>query len=231
MKAAAYVLFLSLLAVSGCLEAPSPVPQPEASENLIEPVLSSTKSSPEIKSSGAGYDRKRALYYIRRYAEDPNPKFAYCANWSRTLPADCTNFASQVLWYGGVGQSYSGSEYNGWWYNGGCTSRGSSKSWRQVNDLLYYLIVETDIGQVKYDPKTLRVGDVIFYKLRREENGWMCDSRFFYNHTAVVSGHDAGGNPLVAYHSNEVLDSPWASRSSRADLGHACSAVLVHIRD
>ena len=43
-------------------------------------------------------------------------------------------------------------------------------------------------------------------------------------------GFDAGGQPLVSYHSNDALDVPWrAKNGSLGSLGNACRYLLVHI--
>ncbi len=48
-----------------------------------------------IALSNTQFDRYKALEYMGEYTIDPNPAY-------ETLPADCTNFASQVLYAGGM---------------------------------------------------------------------------------------------------------------------------------
>lgn len=237
------VPFVILLFVSGCADEEEPIPQEESAENWEDPVAVASvvggleepaPPDPDAPAPRAlrRYDRAKARQYVDWFAKTPNPRFAYCANRTRTVKADCTSFASQVLWYAGLEVRWTNGEASGWWYKNGCNARGSSKSWRQVNDLLYFLIVESGAAEYKRDPRELQVGDVIFYKLRRRENGYACDEAFTFNHTAVVSGFDSDGQPLVSYHSNDAIDVPWAANNgSQGSLGHACRALLVHIRD
>lgn len=181
-------------------------------------------------AAGYRYDRTRALWYIRRYALSPNRLLAYCSLNDGTA-ADCTNFASQVLWYGGIPMQYTNSVESGWWYRYSCLSPGSSHSWRQVNRLLQYLVTETGTGEFAKNARDLKIGDLIFYRLRHSEDGYSCNHNLF-NHTTVVSGFDARGEPLVSYHSNEAHEVPWSVRNgSPKALGEACAVAFVHIRD
>jgi hypothetical protein len=240
------VVVLSALSPA-CMPEEEPIPQEISDSDLIpaEGAASARQmlTSPELMTDDGGigeasyaltstgrYDRGRARYYLRRYATEPNPKFAYCANWNGSVKADCTNFASQVLWYGGLPLQWTSDPGSGWWYDGSCRSPGSSATWRQVNALLYHLTVVSRYGEFVSDASQLQVGDVIFYKLRRSEDGYACDGSFVFNHTAVVSGFE-GGTPLVAYHSNDAIDVPWNDRGhSRGSLGNACQALFVRIR-
>lgn len=220
---------------AGCMPDEEPIPQSESAIDLVEDDdLGSQSSSLTTEESGilpvsGGYDRQKALRYAREHALEPNRKLAYCGLYDGT-PADCTNFASQVLWVGGIPMRYSSSENSGWWYRYGCITAGSSRSWRQVNRLLQYLVTESDIGEFRKNARDLQVGDLIFYRLRQAENEYRCDGNLF-NHTTVVTGFDEDGDPLVSYHSNEALDVPWnAKNGSRKALGEACATAFVHIR-
>ena len=181
-------------------------------------------------ATGYRYDRGKAQWYARRYALNPNRQLAYCALNDGTA-ADCTNFASQVLWYGGIPMQYTTSSESGWWYRYSCLTPGSSYSWRQVNRLLQYLVTETSIGEFRRSARDLKVGDLIFYRVRHAEDGYSCNGNLF-NHTTVVTGFDSRGEPLVSYHSNEALDVVWNIKNgSRKALGEACATAFVHIRD
>ena len=229
----------------GCADKEEPVPQAHSVIDLVEDDdLPSRRQAPNqapenpnpageasrvAPTHGFSYDRGKAQAYVERFAKQPNPQLAYCA-LSDGTPADCTNFASQVLWHGGVPMAYSTSEESGWWYRYGCIPTGSSKSWRQVNRLLSYLVTESAVGEFRRRASELQLGDLIFYRLRREEDGYRCDGNLF-NHTTVVSGFDARGQPLVSYHSNDALHVPWnAKNGSKAALGEACAVAFVHIR-
>ena len=191
-----------------------------------------------VPSASGTYDRARASEYVHRYAKSPNPQTAYCAGWEvengRPVksPADCTNFASQVLWYGGLEMDYTHRDDAGWWYTKSCEWWGSSQSWRTVNGLLTYLTTISGRAEFKSHARDLRVGDLIFYRLRRADSGYRCDAGNLFNHTAIVSGFDGSGEPLVSYHSNEAEDIRWnVKNGSHKALGEACATAFVHIKD
>lgn len=254
------IFALAMLWLGGCAEDETPIPQESPGEDLIPPEPATatyaladdgeTEEDPPMESTVVAttdggtpriafrYDRAAALRWIEKYARSPNAKFAYCGDWNWDADAgglvktgaDCTNFASQVLWAGGLPLQYSDSEHYGWWYKGGCSSWGSSRSWRQVRMLMTYLVSEARVAEFKTRAEDLQVGDIIFYRLRTAQNGWRCENQDF-NHTAVVSGRDGNGKPLVSYHSNEAHRVPWAAKNgSQAALGEACSVAFVHIR-
>ena len=250
------------LALGGCFgEDPAAVPQENSDGDLVpdpdngnaagaatvartasldpNPVPTAAHASLTAAAAGAaGYDRGKALAYVRWYARTPNPETAYCSGLGHDglrpvrIGEDCTNFASQVLWYGGLSMDYTRNPEDGWWYVDSCADRGSSKSWRQVNRLVSYLVSESRLGEFRQRARDLQVGDLIFYRLRREEDGYRCDTGNLFNHTTVVSGFDDRGEPLVSYHSNEAEDVPWdVKNGSPKALGEACAVGFVHIKD
>jgi len=232
------------LQLGGCA-APdeSPIPQENPTEELWSErtgesvsALSLEDASPQAASGG--YDRERALRYLERYAHEPNPRFDYCGDWTLEgrrpvkVGADCTNFASQVLWYGGLTMRRGGSGDGGWWSEGGCRPWNSSDSWRQVYPLIHELLSVSRRGEVVQDIRRLNVGDLIFYRLRDADHRYECPQEATYNHTTVVSGFADDGTPLVAYHSNDALHVPWNARNGHeGSLGNACGVLLVHIKD
>ena len=239
------------LGLGGCApDEGEPIPQEQSETDMIpdqgaEAIGASRLSSDEdpepdgaARSAAAAdswrYDREKARKYIARYALDPNPNLAYCASWGKDgkTEADCTNFASQVLWQGGVPMQYGGgSQDSGWWYTKSCAWWGSSRSWRQVNQLLQYLTVVSRRGEFRKSARDLKIGDLIFYRVRHAEDGYSCDGNLF-NHTTVVSGFDDDGAPLVSYHSNEAYNVRWDKKTgSLGALGEACATAFVHIRD
>lgn len=248
------------LGLGGCAEEEdNPVPQENSDGDLIpDPdnggaargALQNTEESPDPNPSAdvstamsftapataVHYDRGRAQDYVLHYALTPNRSTAYCSGFDREtlswIGEDCTNFASQVLWSGGLPMRYTGAPTSGWWYTNSCTDSGSSRSWRQVNGLVSYLISDSHLGEFRQRARDLQVGDLIFYRLRRAKTGYRCDVGNLFNHTTVVSGFDARGEPLVSYHSNEALNVPWNVRNgSPKALGEACAFGFVHIKD
>lgn len=241
MRTSLYLPLCSFLFLASCVleEPPTAIPQDGADGDLVPADRSGTMSKslgigmpdPQ-KSSGGGYDRSRAVAYARYYAEDPNPEVAYCRTRLTNTPGDCTNFVSQALWYGGLPVSYSGNPDEGWWYAGSCDDSGSSKSWRQVNQLIYWLVVESDLGE--FIPiREAEPGDLIFYRLLDEYG--KCDESFTFHHSTMITGYGSEtGVPLVSYHTRDVLDIPWnwsMRESGHLGLGDACAYAVVHIRD
>jgi len=233
------------LGLGGCMPPDEePIPQEYPVEELWSDregeavsALVAEKEAPALAAGGA-YDRQRALWYIRRYAKDPNQRFDYCGDWTLEgghpvkVGADCTNFASQVLWYGGLPMRRGGAGDPGWWSQGGCRPWNSSDSWRQVYPLIHELLSVSRRGEVVPDARRLNIGDLIFYRLREHSKGFACPAEAIYNHTTVVSGFEPDGTPRVAYHSNDALDVPWNVRTdSQGSLGNACGVLFVHIKD
>lgn len=241
MRSLLFFSLLVLFAFPACLldEPPVPIPQEDAEGDLVpaprdevtssSSPLSMPNSTPSLSS---GYDRKRAVAYARYYADEPNPRVAYCRSKRYGTPADCTNFVSQALWYGGLKTAFSGNAEQGWWYSGSCDDSGSSKSWRQVNRLIYWLTVESDRGEFTRI-ENVRPGDLIFYKL--QDDFGKCTDEFTFHHSTMVTGFGKmTGVPLVSYHTREVRDIPWnwsLREQGFLGLGDACSYVAVHIRD
>lgn len=240
--------FALALSAGGCLleeEDGEPIPQQESSIDLEPQESGAARLGLPVEDHGphiapvttprtSRYDRRRALEYVNRYARSPNRRFAHCADWNSRLqkvPADCTNFASQTLSYGGLPQRVTGRPDSGWWYASGCSDGGSSRSWRSVNGLVSYLIAESGAAEFRPRARDLKIGDLILYRLRREEDGYACNGNLF-NHATVVSGFDADGEPVVSYHSNEAHRVRWDKRNgSMKSLGEACLIGFVHIKD
>jgi len=234
-----FLPFLLASLVSACMaEPPTPTPQSGADADMI-PAESdgASSSSHAITASGpeygpVRYDRDRAVQYARYYAEDPNPSVAYCMTKRAGLPSDCTNFVSQALRYGGLPMASTGDPDSGWWYSGSCDDSGSSRSWRQVNRLIYWLVVESHRGE--FVPiERAEPGDLVFYKL--PDDKLRCRDDFVFQHSTMITGFgELTGVPLVSYHSRDVRDIPWdwsMRESGFLGLGDACSHVVVHIRD
>lgn len=246
------------LTLGGCAEDGEPVPQENPDGDLVvdpdnggakpvarpaddggtdpNPAIDVQSQASLIATPGVSrYDRNKALEYVRRYALTPNPQIAYCSGrdfrTQKRIGEDCTNFASQVLWHGGLAMDFSHLADSGWWYTRSCEWWGSSKSWRSVEGLLTYLVTTSRRGELRKRARDLQIGDLVFYRLRRAADGHACKGGPF-NHTTVVSGFDEDGEPLVSYHSNEAEDVRWNTRNgSRKALGEACMTAFVHIKD
>jgi len=149
------------------------------------------------------YDREAARAYADAWWNGANPKY-------RRFAVDCTNYVSQCLFAGGLPMDYTGRRDSGWWYEGyaGGAERWSF-SWAVSHSLCLYMSVQSrpPRGAKKTDPRELAVGDVIFYD-------WDGDGR--WQHTAIVTGHDREGWPLVNAHTGDSRRRYWDYRDSYA---------------
>jgi len=63
-------------------------------------------------STNSSYNRKNACNYMELYTSSPNPAYNYYSG----MGGDCTNFASQVVKYGGMAPITGSSSSNSCWY-------------------------------------------------------------------------------------------------------------------
>lgn len=146
--------------------------------------------------------RKKAVAYADRYAGaagDEEYGYTYNKDYRDFNGAggDCTNFISQVLHEGG-GFKKTGS----WNYARGGTSRAWGNA-QGFKDYLIYsgrgsLIARGTYNQIYKSAYKLLPGDVISY----EEKGKIV-------HTAVVTGADSRGYPMVNSHTVDRYRVPW----------------------
>ncbi|TLS48964.1 amidase domain-containing protein [Paenibacillus antri] len=150
------------------------------------------------------YDREAARDYAERHWNEPNPQFIH-------FDVDCTNYVSQCLYAGGAPMAYSAGRESGWWYRGRSGSREHwSYSWSVAHALHWYLMGGRNEGLAADRvpaPEDLAIGDVICYDF----DG---DGRF--EHSAIVTGADGSGMPLVNAHTTNSRARYWDYRDSYA---------------
>ncbi|WP_309119015.1 amidase domain-containing protein [Paenibacillus sp.] len=150
------------------------------------------------------YDREAARDYAERHWNEPNPQFIH-------FDVDCTNYVSQCLYAGGAPMTYSAGRESGWWYRGRSGNREHwSYSWTVAHALHWYLMGGRNEGLAAdraADPADLSIGDVICYDF----DG---DGRF--EHSAIVTGADGSGMPLVNAHTTNSRARYWDYRDSYA---------------
>lgn len=95
---------------------------------------SNVLSKTETYSSGFNIDD--AIHYAMIYAVNPN------TSDYEVFDADCTNFASQILEYGGVSQVKTLSKLSGWWHTKNGNSHEYSYSWTLATKFCYYHVVD-----------------------------------------------------------------------------------------
>ncbi|WP_141433055.1 amidase domain-containing protein [Bacillus sp. 03113] len=144
------------------------------------------------------YNRLKAVQYAEKWWNSYNPAY-------KKFDVDCTNFISQCLHAGGAPMRGYPNQGTGWWMR----SNQWSYSWTVANSLKRYLM-NSKIGlQAKTvkSPMDLKLGDVICYDFQG-------DGRF--DHSTIVTGKDANGEPLVNAHTTNSRLRYWSYEDSTA---------------
>lgn len=153
--------------------------------------------APAVRA-GYQYDRLKAVQYAERWWNDFNPAY-------KKFEVDCTNYISQCLHTGGAPMRGYPNRGNGWWMQ----SNNWSYSWTVANAMRWYLPA-SKFGLRAREVSSadqLKLGDVICYDFQG-------DGRF--DHTTIVTGHDANGMPLVNAHTYNSRMRYWAYEDSTA---------------
>jgi hypothetical protein len=160
------------------------------------PAIAQEEGDQERK--GFKYDRLKAVQYAERWWNDYNPAY-------KKFEVDCTNYISQCLHQGGGPMRGYPNRSNGWWMQ----NDNWSFSWSVANAMRWH-IPGSKLGlrgrEVNSADK-LKLGDVICYDFEG-------DGRF--DHTTIVTGHDADGMPLVNAHTYNSRMRYWAYEDSTA---------------
>jgi hypothetical protein len=147
---------------------------------------------------GFRYDRLKAVQYAEKWWNEFNPAY-------KKFEVDCTNYISQCLHTGGAPMRGFPNRSNGWWMQ----NDNWSFSWTVANAMRWYLPASKfglRAREVESAEK-LKLGDVICYDFQG-------DGRF--DHTTIVTGHDASGMPLVNAHTYNSRMRYWAYEDSTA---------------
>lgn len=151
-----------------------------------------------VGRKGFRYDRMKAVQYAERWWNDFNPAY-------KKFEVDCTNYISQCLHAGGAPMRGYPNRGNGWWMQ----SNNWSYSWTVAHALRRYLPGSKAGLRARetVSAEKLKLGDVICYDFQG-------DGRF--DHTTIVTGHDADGMPLVNAHTYNSRMRYWAYEDSTA---------------
>ncbi len=162
-----------------------------------------------------GYDRIRAWRYAERWWNARNPEY-------QDMGVDCTNYISQTMAAGGLPQHATGRRDSGWWYRA-AAHPAWSYSWAVANAFAHYL--QRRDNRVRavlvQNPRELKLGDVICYD-------WQGNGA--YNHSTVVTAHDAAGDPLVNAHTVNSHKRYFSYEDSYAWTEHT-RYLFVHFAD
>ncbi|KAB7665075.1 amidase domain-containing protein [Bacillus sp. B1-b2] len=144
------------------------------------------------------YDRTKAVQYAEKWWNSYNPKY-------KQFEVDCTNYISQCVHEGGAPMRGYPNRNKGWWMQ----NNNWSYSWSVANAFPRYLASST-AGLRAKEVKTameLKLGDVICYDFEGDGK---------WNHTTIVTGKDANGEPLVNAHTYNSRMRYWAYEDSTA---------------
>ncbi len=140
------------------------------------------------------YDGLAAANYAYKYALDYNDNYTW-------FTVDCTNFASQALYAGGIPMQYTNdtvNNYKEWYYRDHILYSGS---WVNVDGLYGAMQSKTMWIELKSSSLGLELGDIIQYD-RDSDNDW--------NHTAIVTKIDSiTKTRYVSYHSTDRRNVTW----------------------
>ncbi|CAM3787609.1 amidase domain-containing protein [Mesobacillus thioparans] len=167
----------------------------EAGEESL-PVFTQETDGQDRK--GFRYDRLKAVQYAERWWNDYNPAY-------KKFEVDCTNYISQCLNVGGAPMRGYPNRSNGWWMQ----NNNWSFTWSVANALRWHIPGSKFglRGREVSSAEKLKLGDVICYDFQG-------DGRF--DHTTIVTGHDADGMPLVNAHTYNSRMRYWAYEDSTA---------------
>lgn len=111
-------------------------------------------------SAASSFSVGEAVSYAYKYAPNPNT-----SSYRYFPKGDCTNFASQVLYAGGMKQIPTTSNNRGWWHKSrkirGKTCHYHSTSWINANTFAKYMGVGYKTRSNSYFSKNIKAGDFI----------------------------------------------------------------------
>lgn len=144
------------------------------------------------------YDRLKAVQYAEKWWNSYNPKY-------QQFEVDCTNYISQCVHEGGAPMRGYPNRNKGWWMQ----NNNWSYSWSVANAFPRYLETSTTGLRAKQvnSAMELKLGDVICYDFEGDGK---------YNHTTIVTGKDANGEPLVNAHTYNSRMRYWKYEDSTA---------------
>lgn len=136
------------------------------------------------------YDRFNAIKYAKYWASKRNPEFYDF----ETHGGDCTNFASQCLYYGAKTMNYTPTF--GWYYK---SAYDRTPSWTGVDFFYNFIINNKDIGPYGEERSLNNIDLGDFIQLGHENDD-------FY-HTLIVTSI-LNGEILVSAHTFDVYNKP-----------------------
>lgn len=162
----------------------------EDAEEIVSLVLPSNEEN-NAPIARLSMNVNSACSYASTYATSPNSKYGVERN-TFGIEADCTNFASQIAYAGGVPMNYSDSTSIGWWWK----SQGNkTNSWVRASTFARYMrhgYVTTSWSSLKANVKA---GDFI---------GFDSDADGAVDHIGFVYAK-SGSSIRIAQHTSNYL--------------------------
>lgn len=173
------------------------LPRALSYENQMK-LFNSAGQMREPNAERGGYDALKAVKYAERYWNEYNPNYPRFEN-------DCTNYISQCLYAGGAEMVGGSNRTEGWWIRGNTWSY----SWTTAHALYLFLINNRKglHAKVVDTAEQLLLGDVICYDFEGDDR---------INHTTIVVGKTADGEPLVNAHTYNSRNRLWRYEDSSA---------------
>ena len=147
------------------------------------------------------YDAEAAVAYAHEWTEEgqklSNPSY-------HREDADCTNFASQVLYAGGIPQVRGPRKEDSSWYYEYTSLSRPSYTWGGANNLYFHLKNHSSYVSRVTETADIEVGDIISFDTDPD------DGVFHIDHTAVVTKVNGTrwSDILLTYHSTDREDYP-----------------------
>jgi hypothetical protein len=156
----------------------------------------------------ASYNRAAAAQWAVAHTFDP-PEYTN---------ADCTNFVSNAMHFGG------GLVPTDWWYHNSYSDH--SFSWTVAKDFAYQMyqhgyVTRQDIDPSRQDIPGAQIGDVILYD-QADGNG--------FNHVAVIVQITSNGNVAIAEHTAAYVYRIWNRAWIESTNKVGFHAQLLHVR-
>ena len=159
-------------------------------------------STVTIEPLNSGIDLAAARSYAERYAVNHNTKYGYETTWLG-IGADCTNFASQILYAGGVNMDISYNTNEGWWWR---ATNQRSVSWIQAATFARYMGSGYNTTSWSSLVSNVRAGDFIGYDSGGDGE---------VDHIGFV--HSKTGDELyIAQHTTDYID--WDNNTGWPDI-------------
>lgn len=175
-------------------------------ENFKKDLINANCSGVRAKAAGV-YNGSDASAYAQLYHNSGPYGFHYYEG------GDCTNFASQSVYYGGIDMDYGYSEDSAYWYSKQLAPyiHDVARSWRVVGNMMDHMYYYENTGYwLDFDSSgyqifnPLQTGDLLYADWNRDG---------IWDHSMIITGWDwinGHWEPKLSYHTTDRLNIPFA---------------------